>query len=119
MVLRWKSRPFRPRRIASRTSAALKRRSSTGFGKFMKTIHLQTTIPGPKSCALSKRREAAVPRGLSHATPVYVAGGPDAWLEDVDGESLLDFRGGVGSLNPGHRNVGGIFAHHAQLPSFR
>src|SRR5437879_3585157 len=118
MVLRWKSRPFRPRRIASRTSAALKRRSSTGFGKFMKTIHLQTTIPGPKSCALSKRREAAVPRGLSHATPVYVAGAQDAWLEDVDGNRFLDFAGGIGCINTGHRNEVVISAIQSQLATF-
>ena len=39
----------------------------------MSTIQLRTSIPGPKSRAFAARRDAAVPRGLSHATPVYVA----------------------------------------------
>jgi 4-aminobutyrate aminotransferase/(S)-3-amino-2-methylpropionate transaminase len=39
----------------------------------MGTIQLRTAIPGPKSKALGERRAVSVPRGLSHATPVYVA----------------------------------------------
>src|ERR1700730_11411723 len=70
----------------------------------MGTIQLQTKIPGPKSQALAARRDAAVPRGLSHATPVYIARAQDAWLEDVDGNRFIDFAGGIGSLNSGHRN---------------
>lgn len=70
----------------------------------MGTIHLRTEIPGPKSRALAARREAAVPRGLAHATPVYIARAQDASLEDVDGNRFIDFAGGIGSLNSGHRN---------------
>src|SRR5436190_1850541 len=39
----------------------------------MSIIQLRTPIPGPKSKALSERRAKAVPRGLSHGTPIYVA----------------------------------------------
>lgn len=60
----------------------------------MSTIQLRTPIPGPKSKALSERRAKAVPRGLSHGTPIYVAKAEDAWLEDVDGNRYLDFAGG-------------------------
>jgi len=69
----------------------------------MSAIHLQTEIPGPKSRALSARRESAVPRGLSHATPIYVAKTEAALLEDVDGNRYIDFAGGIGCLNVGHR----------------
>ena len=69
----------------------------------MSTIQLRTQIPGPKSKALSERRAKAVPRGLSHGTPIYVAKAEDAWLEDVDGNRYLDFAGGIGCLNVGHR----------------
>ena len=62
----------------------------------MATIQLCTAIPGPKSKALAERRAAAVPRGLSHSTPVYVAKAQDAWLEDVDGNRFIDFAGGIG-----------------------
>src|SRR6266568_1000384 len=84
----------------------------------MGSNQLRTSIPGPKSRALSKRREAAVPRGLSHATPVYVARAQDAWLEDVDGNRFLDFAGGIGCINTGHRNEVVISAIQSQLAAF-
>src|SRR3984957_8802876 len=69
----------------------------------MSTIQLRTSIPGPKSKALAERRAQAVPRGLSHGTPIYVAKAEDAWLEDVDGNRYIDFAGGIGCANAGHR----------------
>jgi 4-aminobutyrate aminotransferase/(S)-3-amino-2-methylpropionate transaminase len=82
------------------------------------TIQLRTEVPGPKSRALAERREAAVPRGLSHATPVYVARAQDAWLEDVDGNRFIDFAGGIGCINTGHRNPAILSAIESQLQSF-
>src|SRR5437764_3851573 len=84
----------------------------------MSTIQLRTEIPGPNSRALADRRDAAVPRGLSHATPLYVACAQDAWLEDVDGNRFLDFAGGIGCINTGHRNQTVICAIEAQLQEF-
>src|SRR5882672_121291 len=69
----------------------------------MKSIQLRTEIPGPNSRALMKRREAAVPRGPYHATPVFAARADGAVIEDVDGNKFLDFAGGIGCLNTGHR----------------
>ncbi len=69
----------------------------------MKSIQLRTEIPGPNSKALMKRRESAVPRGLYHATPIFAAGSEGAVIEDVDGNKFLDFAGGIGCLNTGHR----------------
>jgi 4-aminobutyrate aminotransferase/(S)-3-amino-2-methylpropionate transaminase len=77
--------------------------NSQSDGTEMSTIQLQTAIPGPRSRALAERRNAAVPRGLSHATPVYVAKSEGATLEDVDGNRYIDFAGGIGCLNTGHR----------------
>jgi 4-aminobutyrate aminotransferase/(S)-3-amino-2-methylpropionate transaminase len=84
----------------------------------MSTIQLRTPVPGPKSRALGERREAAVPRGVSQATPVYVARAQDAWLEDVDGNRYLDFAGGIGCLNAGHRSEPVTSAIEAQLHNF-
>jgi 4-aminobutyrate aminotransferase / (S)-3-amino-2-methylpropionate transaminase / 5-aminovalerate transaminase len=84
----------------------------------MGTIQLITDIPGPKSRALAKRRQAAVPRGLSHGTPIYVAKAEDAWLEDVDGNRYIDFAGGIGCLNIGHRRQPVISAIRNQLDGF-
>src|SRR6266481_1323129 len=84
----------------------------------MGTIQLRTPVPGPKSRVLGERREAAVPRGVSQATPVYVARAQDAWLEDVDGNRYLDFAGGIGCLNAGQRNQAVTSAIEAQLQTF-
>jgi 4-aminobutyrate aminotransferase/(S)-3-amino-2-methylpropionate transaminase len=84
----------------------------------MSTIQLRSAIPGPKSRALAARREAAVPRGLSHATPAYVDRAQDAWLEDVDGNRFIDFAGGIGCINTGHRNETVISALESQLQAF-
>src|SRR6476661_8517599 len=84
----------------------------------MSTIQLRTAIPGPKSKALQERRTKAVPRGLSHGTPIYVAKAEDAWLEDVDGNRYLDFAGGIGCLNVGHRQEAVVEAVRDQLDRF-
>src|ERR1700745_3633781 len=84
----------------------------------MATIQLKTSIPGPKSKALSERRLKAVPRGLSHATPVYGAKTEGAILEDVDGNRYIDLAGGIGCLNTGHRAPGVLTAIERQLDKF-
>jgi 4-aminobutyrate aminotransferase/(S)-3-amino-2-methylpropionate transaminase len=84
----------------------------------MSTIRLNTQIPGPNSRALSARRAQAVPRGLSHGTPIYVAKAEDAWLEDVDGNRYIDFAGGIGCANAGHRQESVVNAIRAQLDKF-
>ena len=84
----------------------------------MATIQLKTQIPGPKSTALGERRNAAIPRGLSQGTPIYVAKADGAVLEDVDGNRYIDFAGGIGCLNTGHRAPGVIRAIERQLEKF-
>jgi 4-aminobutyrate aminotransferase / (S)-3-amino-2-methylpropionate transaminase / 5-aminovalerate transaminase len=84
----------------------------------MKTINLRTEIPGPKSRALMQRREAAVPRGPYHATPVFAARSEGATIEDVDGNKFLDFAGGIGCLNTGHRPQQIDSAIRAQLDKY-
>jgi 4-aminobutyrate aminotransferase / (S)-3-amino-2-methylpropionate transaminase / 5-aminovalerate transaminase len=69
----------------------------------MKTIQLRTEVPGPKSKALLARREAAIPRGPHLVSPIFAAKSEGAWIEDVDGNRYIDFAGGIGCLNSGHR----------------
>src|SRR5260370_4548060 len=69
----------------------------------MSSIQLRTLIPGPRSQALMKRRNAAVVQAAYHATPVFVAKAEGGVVEDVDGNRLIDFAGGIGCLNTGHR----------------
>jgi 4-aminobutyrate aminotransferase/(S)-3-amino-2-methylpropionate transaminase len=68
----------------------------------MATINLVTEIPGPKSRELVARREAATARGASKLTGVAVAKAHGAAVTDVDGNTLLDFAGGIGVLAVGH-----------------
>jgi 4-aminobutyrate aminotransferase/(S)-3-amino-2-methylpropionate transaminase len=67
-----------------------------------KSIVLKTAIPGPRSMELMKARQAAVPRGPLNITPVFIAKGDGAMIEDVDGNRFIDFAGGIGVLNVGH-----------------
>jgi 4-aminobutyrate aminotransferase/(S)-3-amino-2-methylpropionate transaminase len=84
----------------------------------MSIIRINTPIPGPKSKALSERRAKAVARGLSHGTPIYVAKAEDAWLEDVDGNRYIDFAGGIGCANAGHRQPAVVEAVKDQVDHF-
>jgi len=59
-----------------------------------------------------------VPRGLSHTIPIYVTNAEGAILEDVDGNRYIDFAGGIGCLNVGHRAPGVVSAIRAQLDRF-
>jgi 4-aminobutyrate aminotransferase / (S)-3-amino-2-methylpropionate transaminase / 5-aminovalerate transaminase len=71
-------------------------------GALTKAVSLRTAIPGPKSREWMARRDTSVARGVAHATPVFIAAGDGAVLEDVDGNRYLDFAGGIGCLNVGH-----------------
>lgn len=84
----------------------------------MGTIRLRTAIPGPKSKVLAERAASGVPRGLSFSTPIYVAKAEDAWLEDVDGNRYIDFAGGIGCNNAGHRQEPVVSAIRQQLDQF-
>jgi 4-aminobutyrate aminotransferase/(S)-3-amino-2-methylpropionate transaminase len=84
----------------------------------MSTIQLRTPIPGPRSQALMKRRNAAVVRAAHHATPVFVSKAEGAVVEDVDGNRLIDLAGGIGCLNVGHRAPAVIDAVRRQLDRF-
>ena len=69
-----------------------------------RTIELRTEIPGPRSREILKRKERVVAAPLSIYRELVVAEGRGATLTDVDGNTLLDFTGGVGCLNVGHSN---------------
>jgi 4-aminobutyrate aminotransferase / (S)-3-amino-2-methylpropionate transaminase / 5-aminovalerate transaminase len=81
----------------------------------MSTIQIRTEIPGPRSRALMARREAAISRGPANATPIFAARADGATIEDVDGNKYIDFAGGIGCLNIGHRSPLVVSAIQAQL----
>ena len=81
-------------------------------------IRLQTEIPGPNSRALMARRSKAVPRGVPAVTPIAVVHAEGAVLTDADGNRLIDFGGGIGVVNTGHRHPGVVQAVREQLDQF-
>lgn len=68
----------------------------------MSTVKINSTIPGPRSQELWRRRQTVVARGVPCAAPVFAASASGAALTDVDGNVFLDFFGGIGVLNVGH-----------------
>jgi 4-aminobutyrate aminotransferase / (S)-3-amino-2-methylpropionate transaminase / 5-aminovalerate transaminase len=84
----------------------------------MSAIDIRTEIPGPRSRALMQRREAAVPRGVTHSVPVFAASADGARVVDVDGNTFLDFAGGIGVMNVGHSAPSVVAALHDQAERF-
>ena len=74
---------------ASRTSA-------------MSYIRLNTPTPGPRASELLARRAAAAPAGLGRATDVVVERADGGLVFDVDGNTFIDFAGGLGTVAVGH-----------------
>jgi 4-aminobutyrate aminotransferase/(S)-3-amino-2-methylpropionate transaminase len=68
----------------------------------MGSIRLKTEVPGPRSRAMLARRASAVPNGLGKATDVVVERAEGALVHDVDGNTFIDFIGGIGALAVGH-----------------
>jgi 4-aminobutyrate aminotransferase / (S)-3-amino-2-methylpropionate transaminase / 5-aminovalerate transaminase len=78
-------------------------------------IQLRTPVPGPASRALAARRAAATPRGVAAPSELAVVHAEDAVLTDADGNRLIDFAGGIGTLNVGHRHPDVVAAVRGQL----
>ena len=68
----------------------------------MSYIRLNTDIPGPRAKAMLARRQTAMPAGLGKATDVVVERADGSLVFDVDGNTLIDFAGGIGMLATGH-----------------
>ena len=67
------------------------------------SVVLKTEVPGPRSREIMRLAEEHTPRGVAHVTPIAVASAEGALVTDVDGNTFIDFAGGIGSLNSGHR----------------
>src|SRR5215216_636079 len=83
-----------------------------------RTIELKTQIPGPRSRAILDRKEKVIADPLSIFLPVVVEEARGATLTDVDGNTFIDFTGGVGCLNVGHSHPRLVEAAQEQLAKF-
>ncbi|HEV7672331.1 MAG TPA: 4-aminobutyrate--2-oxoglutarate transaminase [Thermoanaerobaculia bacterium] len=89
--------------------------TETAVASTSNSIVLVTDIPGPRSRSLWARREKATPRGLAHTAPIFIDRAEGALLHDVDGNALIDFAGGIGTLNFGHTNPAVVDAVREQV----
>ena len=64
------------------------------------------------------RKEQATTRGVGVLTQVYAARAQNAEIWDVEGKRYIDFAGGIGVLNTGHRHPKVMAAVAAQLERF-
>jgi 4-aminobutyrate aminotransferase/(S)-3-amino-2-methylpropionate transaminase len=79
---------------------------------------LVTEIPGPASRALLERRQRSVARGVSSVLPVFVKAAGGGVLQDVDGNSLIDFGSGIAVVSVGNsapRVVEGVTGQAARF----
>lgn len=64
------------------------------------------------------RRAKATPRGVASATSVYASRAENTELWDEDGRRYVDFAGGIGVLNVGHRHPRVVAAVRDQLDRY-
>jgi len=67
-----------------------------------RVIELRTEIPGPRAREILEREAQAVAKPLSVHAPVVAAEAHGSTITDVDGNTFIDFVGGVGVMNVGH-----------------
>ncbi|MFD7830451.1 4-aminobutyrate--2-oxoglutarate transaminase [Kitasatospora sp. NPDC059803] len=79
---------------------------------------LVTAIPGPKSQELQARKLGAVAAGVGTTLPVYVSRANGGVLEDVDGNSLIDFGSGIAVTNVGNSAEAVVAKASEQLAAF-
>jgi len=83
-----------------------------------RAIELRTAIPGPRSQEIVARIDRSVASALSIYLPIVAASGSGATLTDVDGNTFIDFAGGVGCLNVGHAHPHVVEAVQEQAARF-
>src|SRR3954454_19402786 len=83
-----------------------------------RAIDLKTEIPGPRSREILDRKARVIAEPLSIYLPIVVEEAHGATITDVDGNTFIDFTGGVGCLNVGHTHPMVVAAAQEQLARF-
>ncbi|MBY8888899.1 4-aminobutyrate--2-oxoglutarate transaminase [Streptomyces sp. PTM05] len=79
---------------------------------------LVTAIPGPKSQELLARKTATVANGVGTTLPVFITRAGGGVLEDVDGNSLIDFGSGIAVASVGNSAEAVVAKATEQLAAF-
>jgi len=84
-----------------------------------KFISLKTSLPGPKSQEIAKKRERYIAKPMgSSLSPCYIAHGEGALVTDVDGNQFIDLTGGWGCLAVGHTHKKVVAAVKDQIDKY-
>ena len=81
-------------------------------------IEIRTKIPGPRSREILEREQHAVARPLIVHEPIVADRARGATITDVDGNTFVDFVGGVGVVNVGHNHPRVVAAIGEQVERF-
>ena len=84
----------------------------------IKSIDIRTAVPGPRSLEILERKQRVIANAKSIVHPIVAQEGRGATLTDVDGNTFIDFTGGVGCLNTGHAHPRLVEAATEQLARF-
>jgi len=83
-----------------------------------RVIELKTPVPGPRTREVLDRLAASVASPLALTFPVVVSEARGVTITDLDGNTFIDFAGGVGCLNVGHSHPHVVQAAQEQLDRF-
>jgi 4-aminobutyrate aminotransferase / (S)-3-amino-2-methylpropionate transaminase / 5-aminovalerate transaminase len=83
-----------------------------------RVIEIRTEIPGPRSREILEREQKAVARPLIVHEPIVAESARGSTITDVDGNTFVDFVGGVGVANVGHNHPRVIEAIAEQVDRF-
>ncbi len=81
-------------------------------------IEIRTEIPGPRSREILERERRAVARPLIVHEPIVADRARGSTITDVDGNTFVDFVGGVGVANVGHNHPRVVEAIGEQVDRF-
>lgn len=79
---------------------------------------LVTSVPGPKSQELMARKQATVADGIGTVMPVFARRAGGGVLEDVDGNSFIDFGSGIAVTGVGNSAEAVVRRASAQLADY-
>jgi 4-aminobutyrate aminotransferase / (S)-3-amino-2-methylpropionate transaminase / 5-aminovalerate transaminase len=69
-----------------------------------RVIEIRTDVPGPRSREILEREQRAVAHPLTVHQPIVADRARGSTITDVDGNTFVDFVGGVGVVNVGHNH---------------
>ncbi len=82
------------------------------------SVQINTDIPGPKSQRLLESWQRHVASALPRTTPIFVESASGAAVRDIDGNTFIDFAGGIAVLNVGSAHPEVVAAVQEQAASF-